>query len=640
MDKFQPKDPSKDGHKKDHNSDQNKSHGLQPRQMSRRMGRSMNRFGSGETSKNPLDKRVQTKMENAFQEDFSDVEVTKDSSESTQMGAQAFAQGKKIHFAPGNYKPHTTEGQELIGHELAHVVQQKKARAIGTKQAKGSAINEDSALEKEADEMGKKAAESEEGLINVSAHSAGSIAGMAPTQIELPDTANARISRQAEVAAKDSDNPMFDLIATLMKGFSNYLGPVKGSKLGAKVSVDIPAATGIKVNLGMEAEQERKNNASQIENSLKGTAGISVGIENIGQGNVEFGLMLGAESNNFNTSAQLLSYGFYKSGRAAADLLNDFGGVATGGLPGSVALYYGLNYLYSSSNDSLLDKTKDDKGAESNIADLEKELFGIKGYGDYEQSNKNEVSFGASTGVGLDVADGAFKAEAEASSATKINQDSLRETGIIGKQKNIGFFEDYKIGGFNELALKFSSAFSAGGFSGNKTLVAKYLQSGKNEGGKTPWQYQGLDFTMSYAMKGLAGMSLTSKEIIQQIIQAGVGLYNSERMQVKEKDIDARPKELNSADAIEAIHQKVQGFLTQTGAAATLDAIKAGTTGKGPLEISDKIEVKLKVSGKRNDAPKLTFIIGRVTKKAIDLGVVEASLIDFSPLISFEFQHQ
>ncbi len=541
----------------------NNSHGLQPRQMGRRMGRSMNRFSSGEFSNTKLDSNVQTKMENAFQEDFSDVQVTKDSDEATQMGAQAFAQGNKIHFAPGNYKPHSTEGQELIGHELAHVVQQKQGRVKATTQAKGAPVNDDPALEKEADLMGKKAAESEEGLINVSAHSAGSMAGMAPTQIELPDTANARISRQAEVAAKDSDNPMFDLIATLMRGFSNYLGPVKGSKLGAKVSVDIPAATGIKVNLGMEAEQERKDNASQIGNSLKGTAGISVGLKNIGEGNVEFGLMLGAESNNFNTSAQLLSYGFYKSGRAAADLLNDFGGVATGGLPASVALYYGLNYLYSNSNDSLVDKTKDDKGAESNIADLEKELFGIKGYGDYEQSNKNEVSFGASTGVGLDVADGAFKAEAEASLATKINQDSLRETGIIGKQKNVGFFEDYKIGGFNELALKFSSAFSAGGFSGNKTLVAKYLQLGKNEEGKTPWQYQGLDFTMSYAMKGLAGMSLTSKEIIQQIIQAGVGFYNSERMQVREKDKKAEPRDINPAEAVEVIHQKVQGFLTR-----------------------------------------------------------------------------
>ncbi len=169
MDKFQPKDPSKDGHKKDHNSDQNKSHGLQPRQMSRRMGRSMNRLGSvpeTEDSKSSgLDSTVQAKMENAFDEDFSNVEITQNSKEATNMGALAFTQGDGIYFAPGEYKPKTTQGQELIGHELAHVVQQKKARAIGTKQAKGSAINEDSALEKEADEMGKKAAGGEKAVV-------------------------------------------------------------------------------------------------------------------------------------------------------------------------------------------------------------------------------------------------------------------------------------------------------------------------------------------------------------------------------------------------------------------------------------------------------------------------------------------
>ncbi len=162
---FQPKDPSQDGHKKDRNSNLNNTHGMQPRQMSKRMGRSMNRFGSVEFSKSNLDSTVQAKMENAFQEDFSDVQVTKDSNEATQMGAQAFAQGNKIHFAPGNYKPHSTEGQELIGHELAHVIQQKKGRVKATKQAKGMAINDDSTLEKEADEMGKKAASGEQAVV-------------------------------------------------------------------------------------------------------------------------------------------------------------------------------------------------------------------------------------------------------------------------------------------------------------------------------------------------------------------------------------------------------------------------------------------------------------------------------------------
>ncbi len=158
----QPKDSSQDGHKRGRQSNPERSQGLQPRQMSRRMGRSMNRFEPSVESKasdnSSLDGTVQAKMENAFQEDFSDVQVTKDSDQATKMGAQAFTQGDKIHFAPGNYKPHTSEGQELIGHELAHVVQQKQGRVKATTQAKGAPLNGDPALESEADAMGKKVA--------------------------------------------------------------------------------------------------------------------------------------------------------------------------------------------------------------------------------------------------------------------------------------------------------------------------------------------------------------------------------------------------------------------------------------------------------------------------------------------------
>lgn len=162
----QPKDPSQDGHKKDHQPVNQQQHGLQPRQMGRNMGRSMernmNRFESqsqqAASGKGGLDKTVQAKMENAFQSDFSDVNITQNSGEATNMGALAFTQGNNIHFAPGQYKPTTSEGQELIGHELTHVIQQKEGRVKANTQAKGVAVNDDPALESEADLMGKKAA--------------------------------------------------------------------------------------------------------------------------------------------------------------------------------------------------------------------------------------------------------------------------------------------------------------------------------------------------------------------------------------------------------------------------------------------------------------------------------------------------
>ena len=79
----------------------------------------------------------------------------------TSLGALAYTQGTNIHFAPGQYQPDSRQGQELLGHELTHVVQQAQGRVQATGQAKGVAINSDPALEHEADVMGTRAARGE-----------------------------------------------------------------------------------------------------------------------------------------------------------------------------------------------------------------------------------------------------------------------------------------------------------------------------------------------------------------------------------------------------------------------------------------------------------------------------------------------
>lgn len=43
-------------------------------------------------------------------------------------GARAITRGDEITFAPGHFAPQTQEGQALIAHELAHVVQQRRGR--------------------------------------------------------------------------------------------------------------------------------------------------------------------------------------------------------------------------------------------------------------------------------------------------------------------------------------------------------------------------------------------------------------------------------------------------------------------------------------------------------------------------------
>jgi hypothetical protein len=105
---------------------------------------------------------VQAKMEDTMGADFSGVNIHKDSDKATNVGALAYAQGNDVHFAPGQFKPESTKGQELIGHELAHVVQQREGRVQSTMQKKGMNINNDPSLEREADQLGAKAANKKE----------------------------------------------------------------------------------------------------------------------------------------------------------------------------------------------------------------------------------------------------------------------------------------------------------------------------------------------------------------------------------------------------------------------------------------------------------------------------------------------
>lgn len=71
-----------------------------------------------------LPKPMRQEMEKAFATDLSDVKIYQ-SHAPTLQGAKSFVDGNNIHFAPGAFDPHSNAGRELIGHELAHVVQQR-----------------------------------------------------------------------------------------------------------------------------------------------------------------------------------------------------------------------------------------------------------------------------------------------------------------------------------------------------------------------------------------------------------------------------------------------------------------------------------------------------------------------------------
>lgn len=101
---------------------------------------------------------VKQRMEDSFNTDFSGVRVHPESSSAPEVGALAYTQGTDIHFAPGQFKPDTSAGQQLLGHELAHVVQQAAGRVQPTTEIGGMPVNDNESLEHEADALGAKAA--------------------------------------------------------------------------------------------------------------------------------------------------------------------------------------------------------------------------------------------------------------------------------------------------------------------------------------------------------------------------------------------------------------------------------------------------------------------------------------------------
>jgi hypothetical protein len=74
-----------------------------------------------------LDPAVRVQMEPAFGADFSGVRVHSDARShqlNDSLQARAFTTGQDIFFRGGEYRPQSSEGKELLAHELTHVVQQ------------------------------------------------------------------------------------------------------------------------------------------------------------------------------------------------------------------------------------------------------------------------------------------------------------------------------------------------------------------------------------------------------------------------------------------------------------------------------------------------------------------------------------
>jgi LysM repeat protein len=179
-----------------------------------------------------LPEDVQAKMENSFGQDFSDVNIHDNSTKAEDLGAKAFAQGKDVHFAPGEFQPNTKEGQELIGHELTHVVQQKEGKVHGGDVNGKDMVNQDPSLEKEADDAGKLASEGKEVKVN----GLGSGVQMSPNEIidnGPTEHASGLFDSKTNTYTVFSSKEKFDTLWSIAKRFGVSLEAImEANKLG------------------------------------------------------------------------------------------------------------------------------------------------------------------------------------------------------------------------------------------------------------------------------------------------------------------------------------------------------------------------------------------------------------------------
>ena len=108
---------------------------------------------------------------------LNNVKVHYNSSLPAQLQAHAYAQGNDIHVAPGQEKH--------LPHEAWHVVQQAQGRVKPTVRAAGAPINDDPALEREADHMGARAIQRVANHDNVPSMPAATSGANAPVQRQI-----------------------------------------------------------------------------------------------------------------------------------------------------------------------------------------------------------------------------------------------------------------------------------------------------------------------------------------------------------------------------------------------------------------------------------------------------------------------
>jgi hypothetical protein len=107
-----------------------------------------------------LDAGIQQHLEQNLGSDLSSVQIHTNREAdrlSRSVNAIAFTTGQDIFFSAGSYNPRSSEGQQLIAHEVVHTVQQANGAVAGTPTADGVSVSDPAdSFEQEADRVAQQ----------------------------------------------------------------------------------------------------------------------------------------------------------------------------------------------------------------------------------------------------------------------------------------------------------------------------------------------------------------------------------------------------------------------------------------------------------------------------------------------------
>lgn len=115
-------------------------------------------LGATSSRGRPLPESIRASMGRSLGTDLSGVRVHTDSlatSAAQELNASAFTWGQDIYFGGGNYQPNTSEGQNLLAHEVVHTVQQGAQKSSNSVQSSPIVSQPADPQEKEADAVAR-----------------------------------------------------------------------------------------------------------------------------------------------------------------------------------------------------------------------------------------------------------------------------------------------------------------------------------------------------------------------------------------------------------------------------------------------------------------------------------------------------